>query len=109
MENDQRTYPSSHQKVNVDGIKPKNKILNKKTNRNEEPLFEIKDKKCDFCLSNICFQENLLLECHECSGITHLNCMAKYQRGLSEGTAKNWICSRCSEAKSQNRTIDSYL
>lgn len=82
--------------------------LNKKTRRQDELLFDIRDKKCDFCLENLVHSDTKLLECCNCLSSAHHTCIQKYSRSLSIRNDLNWLCMRCSEAKSLNRRFEAF-
>lgn len=85
-----------------------NTLLSKKSQRSSELTFEIREKKCDFCLENLISSEGQLIDCSECSGTAHKKCILKHTSNFNEQKVTNWLCARCLESKHKNRRFETY-
>lgn len=83
-------------------------LLSKKSQRSSDLTFEIREKKCDFCLENLISSEGQLIDCAECSGTAHKKCILKHTSNFNEQKVTNWLCARCLESKHKNRRFETY-
>lgn len=79
-------------------------LLGKKTLRNEEPVFEIEDKKCDMCLETLLNPELELTECVKCKNSVHRKCLALYTNYDGQSP---WKCDCCAEPDSSDGRFES--